>query len=526
MPLISSIPSVTSTIQLSKNTTIIVASTSPTVSTSQNVFVAIATGAPPSQIPSRGGHPVPQLGISKQNGSYETNKFYANFFLGEQSNAVWTHPYSLTWSQGGGETGSWGIAVSHIERSQLAWATNTPPEYFINPIGIQSIVLSAAELCKTTNLTTDTLKGFSVNANLVPSPGAQPLISFPLVQGMGYVTALYNGATVLLQSGVFFNTLTYAGPLTNGKTYKYRIALDDNTKWLLYITPSGAAGAPPFNLTNSSTITGPSGFFGTVQVAKNPANSTGEEIYDASAGVYPIGATISGSVSGATGTYSISWEKAGLTNQTLLMFALPHHVESLSGSTNSCITSIQLETTTKGLATALITDRLTCVEDDLPTYIGFNPWSPTATNVTSLSSTAIKAINSAAVIELSQNMLTGTNLGSMYYSGKALAKYATAIYTTKMLAGNDSLAAAGLVRLEEAYAVFINNQQSGSSLVYDTVWGGAVNSAGYPDNSGADFGNTFYNDHHFHYVSFNFPFLTRSKRRFGFEDLRRIFGFT
>jgi len=509
MPLISSIPSVTSTIQLSGNATIIVASTSPTASTSQNVFVAIATEAPPSQIPSQGDHPVPQLGISKQNGTYETNKFYANFFLGEQTNAVWTHPYSLTWSKGGGETGSWGIAVSHIERNQLAWATNTPPEYFINPIGIQSIVLSALELGETTNLTTDTLRGFSANANLLPAPGAEPLISFPLVQGMGYVTALYNGATVLIQSGVFFNTLTYVGPCSNENTYKYRIVLDDSTNWLLYITPSGAIGAPPFNLTNSSTITGPSGFYGSVQVAKNPANTTGEDIYDTSAGVYPIGATISGSVSGSTGSYSLSWQKAGLINQTLLMFALPHHIESLSGSTSGCVTAIQLETTTKGLATAITTDTLTCVEDNLPTDIGFNPWSPTATNVTSLSSTAVKAINSAAVIELSQNMLTGTNLGSMYYSGKALAKYATAVYTTKMLAGNDSLAAAGLAQLEDAYAVFINNQQSGSSLVYDTVWGGAVNSAGYPDNSGADFGNTFYNDHHFHYVRLNLSFPPR-----------------
>lgn len=356
--------------------------------------------------------------MTKQNGTYETNKFYANFFLGEQSNAVWTHPYSLTWAQGGGAASSWGIAVSHIERSQLAWATNTPPEYFINPIGIESIILSASELGSTTNLTTDTFKGFSANANLVPSPGADPLVSFPLVQGMGFVTALYNGATVLLQTGVFFKTLTYVGPLTNGNTYKYRIALDDNTNWLLYVTPNGAAGAPPFNLTNSSAITGPSSFHGSVQVAKNPENLTAEaaeEVYDASAGVYPVGASISASVNGNTGTYSIAWEKAGLTNQTLLMFALPHHMESLSAATNSCITAIQLETTTKGLATALTSDSLTCVEDNLPTDIGFNPWSPSATNVTSLSSTAVEAINKAAVIELSENILTGTNLGSMYY---------------------------------------------------------------------------------------------------------------
>lgn len=47
-----------------------------------------------------------------------TNKFYAGFFLGTQSNAVWTHPYSLAWSKGTGNAKSWGLSVSHIEPDQ------------------------------------------------------------------------------------------------------------------------------------------------------------------------------------------------------------------------------------------------------------------------------------------------------------------------------------------------------------------------------------------------------------------------
>jgi endo-1,3(4)-beta-glucanase len=39
--------------------------------------------------------------------------------------------------------------------------------------------------------------------------------------------------------------------------------------------------------------------------------------------------------------------------------------------------------------------------------------------------------------------------------------------------------------------------------VYDTVWRGAVSSASYTTgDSGQDFGNTYYNDHHFHYGYF------------------------
>jgi len=100
------------------------------------VFVAIATDAPPSEIPERQDHPVPRLGIQAQTHKLETNKFYANFFLGSQASSSFTHPYSVSWSKGSGACSSWGLAVSHIERGQLAVAPGSPPEYFINPIGI------------------------------------------------------------------------------------------------------------------------------------------------------------------------------------------------------------------------------------------------------------------------------------------------------------------------------------------------------------------------------------------------------
>jgi endo-1,3(4)-beta-glucanase len=76
------------------------------------------------------------------------------------------------------------------------------------------------------------------------------------------------------------------------------------------------------------------------------------------------------------------------------------------------------------------------------------------------------------------------------------------IYTTNDIAGQKTLAAAGLQRLEAAFAVFVNNQQT-FPLVYDQSWKGAVSSATYvTGDSGVDFGNTFYNDHHFHYGYF------------------------
>jgi endo-1,3(4)-beta-glucanase len=57
--------------------------------------------------------------------------------------------------------------------------------------------------------------------------------------------------------------------------------------------------------------------------------------------------------------------------------------------------------------------------ENLPTTMGFVPWSPsTGALVPSFSADTIQAILSVAQSEVSQNMSDQTNLNSMYYSGK------------------------------------------------------------------------------------------------------------
>ncbi|KAK3110281.1 endo-1,3-beta glucanase [Teratosphaeriaceae sp. CCFEE 6253] len=508
----------TSTISL-VNTSTLPGSVGPTATASMstiqasNIFVAIATDAPPSQITSRSDHPVPTLGIQQQSERLQTNKFYANFFLGSQTAGTWTHPYSVSWlkNQSLGDTSSWGLAVSHIERSQLAGEGSRDPSidagdigFFAAPIGIESLVLSAMELSDDTALTTDSLTSFSVNVNLLASGGQSPLITFPLLQGMAFVTGLYHSGTPLIQSGVGIQSLTYAGAVVANTTYKYRASLLDGFDWLVYVTPANSDyNENSFTLLTTGEIQGPSGFGGYIQLAKVPANSQdAESVYDTSAGAYATGASISGSVQGTSGSYTISWSKAGVTSQQLLMYALPHHMETLSAATSGGITDVRLVTTTKGNATAVRGDSWTLTEPSLPIDMKFAPWTPELGSIDTVSDAAEDAINAAALIELSQNIPEQTNGGSLYYDGKALAKFATIIYTVNDIAGNTSLALAGLELLEDAFAVHVNNTMQ-IPIVYDTRWGGAVSSGSYVSgNSGDDFGNTYYNDHHFHFGYF------------------------
>ena len=85
-------------------------------------------------------------------------------------------------------------------------------------------------------MTLDSLQAFSANANLHRVSGTPPILTFPLLQGMGFITAIYNGCTPLIQSSVFFRDVQPAGLFNNGATGKYRILLEDGKTWLLYVT--------------------------------------------------------------------------------------------------------------------------------------------------------------------------------------------------------------------------------------------------------------------------------------------------
>jgi hypothetical protein len=96
-----------------------------------NIFVPIQqdTNVLP-QIPIRASHPVPRKGvIDDPKHTMHTNKFYANAFMGEQNQAIWTHPYSLWWGKGTEDPSkiqTWGMCISHIEETELGFGPGDP----------------------------------------------------------------------------------------------------------------------------------------------------------------------------------------------------------------------------------------------------------------------------------------------------------------------------------------------------------------------------------------------------------------
>lgn len=399
------------------------------------------------------------------------------------------------------------MSISHLEPSVLAFGPKNhkipgdPVEYYINPVGLQHIVLSASELNDSSVLKTEEPKAFSAHAVLKRSPGSSQQITFPVVQGMGYVTGVYNDLQPVIKTGVFFRKVVSAGSPKPG-IFKYQVALEDDTNWVVYVSPDDDKD-PDLKLVSKSTLQGPRGFNGTIQVAKNPAGRAGEKFYDNSAGVYAVAGHVGGSVTGDVGTYNLSWTKAGkhAHGTPLIMFALPHHLQSFDSGTAGRATDIHLRSTTKGNATAVIGEDWIMAEPNLPVDIGFAPWSPLHGSVHELSEAARQKILKVAPVELKQDIESQSDLNSMYYSGKALSKFATLVYTVNQLGNNAEIANDAFQKLKKSFARFVANKQQ-YPLAYDSVWKGVVSTAGYKGDLNADFGNTAYNDHHFHYGYF------------------------
>lgn len=379
---------------------------------------AIDTSSPPSMFKRVSNHPVPRKGISKK-GPLQTNKFYTNLFMGNQTSPVFTFPYSLAWARGTGPAASWGMAISHIDTDKRVFGPveyNNAAKYYLNPIGIQSIVISAKELGKSTVLTTESADSLYVKAALRKDSRSSPSIIFPITQGMVFTTAYFSSSTPMIQTGVFFRSMTRVAKDPKKNVRKYNFVLEDGTTWRLYAYRT-AGNALDLELTNNGLAQSKKSFTGYIQIAKDNKMSKSEAVLDNGCGVFPNGVELKGSVSGKQGTYSLNFKRAGHSSGNLFMFALPHHVSSFSSATRKNIKDYALQTTTKGLATAVIGNSWTMVESALPVDMNFSPRHPTRGNL-DLSTAAKNAIKPIAQQEVSQDMQAQSNLDSMYFSGK------------------------------------------------------------------------------------------------------------
>ncbi|SCU83514.1 LAFA_0D04038g1_1 [Lachancea sp. 'fantastica'] len=469
-----------------------------------DLFSPIQTDAPPSVF-ARHSNPMDlSSGVSNQNSPYQTNKFYTNFIVGDQSSAAFVYPYSL-WKYS--SNGINGVAISHTSSDQYAFGnydSNGDSQFLANPLAIASLMFSAESFGPSNfNLFVSDMTASSCQVT-VNDGSTSNILQVPLVQGMGFSTGIYHGSLkpLLKTSAAFVSLAQESSAILPAGVLKYRVGLNSGSTWLIYVTlPDSADQSFSLSYTDSSTITGSKAIDGLViQVAVAPEDSTYDSYYDNAAGMYPTTFEVSGSSDGITANYAFNYETEGKSaSGKTMIFAFPHHISALTADSQAALTGIQLQSTTKGTMSGLLSNTLSFTEV-LNTKLGWLPWSQQLKDKSiSYSADQLQLLSEVANSEINIDVWDSICGLNTYYLGKVLDKYSYILLTVSDILQDNQVTTAVAENLKSALEKLMLNQQL-YPLYYDTKFGGIVSSGDWASTStGYDFGNTYYNDHHFHY---------------------------
>jgi endo-1,3(4)-beta-glucanase len=435
-------------------------------------------------------------------------------FLEDRNRPVFTMPYELWFSNQANDT-VWGLSFDHREPSQRQFGPLDPvtgaSRYYINPIYIRSLSFSATEFNRTSSKMEIRNPGTaSADAVFMANSSASAgTMDVSMCLGMGFVSADYQSLTPLFVSDVLVTNLTLAayasasGVLTSPGAVKYQVQLTNGAVWNIYAFPTTSAGSLTLEITGQGRVQATAPFTGLIQSAKVSNTTTVdpavESIYDSAAGSYCKSVGVSAQASGSTGMYQLNFTKSGPGKSAVLMFAFPHHVSSFELTTRSLmISTLRMASPTKGVMTAVVGNQWRMTEPSMPTNI---LWLPVKSgSAATFTAAKLTRMMQCATYEIGQDFATLSNLDSMYYSGKVLAKFAYVCLTTNDVLRDSTLALTCLAKIKTAFDRFRQNRQV-YKLVYDRTWRGLISEAGIvTGDPNQDFGNSYYNDHHFHYA--------------------------
>lgn len=420
----------------------------------------------------------------------QTNNTFNNLLLEDLTFPVWPLPYLLWITKS--DDHDCGVALNHTEKSQLVFgpdASRNPVQFYFNPPMIKLFIFSGHGW---TNITTRTTLSSKLAHCVQLTAGGSGKLTVPLAYGMGFVTAIYENEIPVIWSAVGIQEFTPCGYVNDGRTAKYTAKLFDQRIWTMYVSEDPGI---PLTLSSPNCLT-----------AANPTRKMIIQIckgqntaYDCACGAYPVDVTLEGSVDPGrkVGSYSFAYKMDGNSSSgSGLVWCLPHHQATLCTETKSKeVTDLNLDSPTKGAMKAYLTNTLAMEVENLPVDIGFQPWtSVRGFGKANYTKEALALISDAAQNEAQQDVLAAADVDSMYFGGKQLDKYAYIAYVSHFILRDSKTTNVILPKIKQAIEKYAQNRQQ-FPLKYDTSWGGLISSA-KPDQ---DFGNSNYNDHHFHY---------------------------
>ncbi|KAG7349166.1 glycosyl hydrolase family 81 protein [Nitzschia inconspicua] len=427
-----------------------------------------------------------------------TSKWWTNMIAADPFNPnsdvnfpVYSHPYRLTFNYYRDKDFGLHVCYSSDYRIFLDNSENGVPRGYTHGYG-SDFVFSAVDFVTEPTYTIVDWDDYTFGVTVkIEEAGGDGVITTDLVTGMPFVSAQYQGLTPKLSSIhqiLTVNNQAVATGTTISGT-KFLVTNNKGQKWVIYTSTE-------IEFTVALTSLGASSPFDdiTIRIALIP-DGVPETSFD------PYWTCI---VTGGAleiyndRSYGIIWNTKGDCSSGLLHLGFPHHDEVLDKE-QVAEAGFSLVSATRGNMKAYVTEGSSTLwtmneVESIPVNGFFAPRSPDQ-----------GLLQLHQVGDILEEEILDTNFllngGSYYFTGKSAQKYATmCLLATEPSVNTDvTLADSCLNKLKDALDAFLRNAFS-YPLVYDDVYRGVISSEGIVRGDvNVDFGNTVYNDHHFHY---------------------------
>ncbi|GAB9469637.1 putative endo-1,3-beta-glucanase [Globisporangium polare] len=462
------------------------------------LFAAFSTDAPPQSLfPYTNAHSTflpPRFMAAGLVGSkaIPTNNWWGNMIAATtdaQVQPAWVNPYTVRPLV---VSAPFGLSVSYPYPTRGyggSTGNGNANKFYLHGVN-EEIVFSAVEF---TSAPTFEIFGWDdLSVQLRFAKGAGKFES-TLVSGMPFATAKYTALTPSFSTVYAIISVNgqnaVSGLVTNSD--RFVLELNNGQRWTLYFSASVS-----LKVDGMSKLIGLAQFTGTSRVALIPSADK-QSIFDTARFCVLEGGDVEAR---DESSYSYNWKTSGSCGSGLLHYAQIHHVDTLDRTSAAEASGVEAYSTTRGKMTALLTKTTPPVwrfTDTQAVPVDFYPpRKPSASVVTAqkIKETLTSDIRADWSLPLD---------GSYYYNGKAAQKYASlclmANDASVVGSSDTTLRSECVTKLKNILTPFLENKWT-NTLSYDTVYRGILSSQGFKQNdANADFGNTMYNDHHYHF---------------------------
>ncbi|WP_437315206.1 glycosyl hydrolase [Sorangium sp. So ce385] len=422
-------------------------------------------------------HPLePASALSDLEAPLPTNATWMNFVLGAGDQRINAAPYDLK---------ALGQGLS-ISRPDVAVAKASVTTADVSHLG-----LSAREAFSGHAVTSSDL--LSVTVEWKAQGGT---MTAPIVYGMPYVTTTYAGLRPSVRAGDGVAITAVNGESTSPTEVtgdRFEISLNNGQTWVLYAFPEITLEWDALSMVARAP------YEGSLRLALVPGPNAAAEL-DKHAAAIPVGGDVEATVTEDTASVRFVWKTEG--EGDLLTMALPHHQERLEMAKGADIAYPTVIGKMKGISGASweLVYPLSTIGWDSPRRVS-DEWGEIV----------------ADALEEERSFTPKQDVAGVdpYFGGKQIAKLARLAQIAEAVEKED-LAEELRARLKSQLNPWLNGENE-NPFVYDTTWGGIVTTMGLESET-ADFGQGYYNDHHFHYGYFLYAAAVLAKSDADWRD--------